>query len=146
MDQNMYLDILKQNLKQRAEKFGLQRSFKFYQDNDPKHKAQRIKIQLVYNCTKVLETPPQSPDLNVIENLWSHIKIAIKKHEISKKNQLKVVLREQWSKISSEYCKKLVRSMPDRLKDVIRNKGLPTKYQAVQKAKYFFFICVRVLF
>ena len=55
MDQNMYLDILKQNLKQSAEKFRLQRSFKFYQDNDPKHKAKRIKNWLLYNCPKELK-------------------------------------------------------------------------------------------
>lgn len=128
MDQNMYLDILKQNLKQSAEKFGLQGSFKFYQDNDPKHKAQRVKQWLLYNCPKVLETPPQSPDLNVIENLWSHLKIAIRKHEISNKNQVKAVLQEEWEKISPEYCEKLVRSVPNRLRDVIGNKGLPTKY------------------
>ena len=92
----MYLDILKQNLKQSAEKFGLLRSFKFYQDNnDPKHKAQRIKNWLLYNCPKVLETPQQSPDPNVIENLWSHLKIATRKHEIFNKNQLKVVLQEE---------------------------------------------------
>ena len=42
MGQNMYLDILKQNLKQSVEKFGLQRSFKFYKDNDPKHNELKI--------------------------------------------------------------------------------------------------------
>ena len=122
------MDILKQNLKQSAEKFELPRSFKFYQDNDPKHKAQRNKNWPLYKCPKVLETPPQSPDPNVIENLWSHLKIAIRKHEISNKNQLKVLLQEEWSKLSLEYCEKLLRSMPDRLKDVIGNKDLPTKY------------------
>ncbi|GBM51833.1 hypothetical protein AVEN_25520-1 [Araneus ventricosus] len=36
MDKYMYLDILKQNLKQSAEKMGILPHYKLYQDNDPK--------------------------------------------------------------------------------------------------------------
>ncbi|GBM76663.1 hypothetical protein AVEN_206543-1 [Araneus ventricosus] len=35
MDKYMYLDILKQNLKQSAEKMGILPHYKLYQDNDP---------------------------------------------------------------------------------------------------------------
>ena len=34
---NVYLNILKNNLIQRAEEMGISNSFKFYQDNDPKY-------------------------------------------------------------------------------------------------------------
>lgn len=68
MNRDIYLNILKQNLKPSAEKLGILESFK-YQDNDPKHKAHKVPMWLIYNCPKVIETPPQSPDLNVIENL-----------------------------------------------------------------------------
>lgn len=44
MDVKQYLQILKTNLKSSAEKFGLitdnMAKFKFYQDNDPKHRVQ----------------------------------------------------------------------------------------------------------
>lgn len=63
-NQKVHLDILKQS----TEKFGIERAFKFYQDNEPKHKAHKVKV-LFYNCPKVIETPPQSPDLYFIENL-----------------------------------------------------------------------------
>ncbi|GBL87070.1 hypothetical protein AVEN_218766-1 [Araneus ventricosus] len=39
MDKYMYLDILKQNLKQSAEKMGISPHYKLYLDNDPKHNA-----------------------------------------------------------------------------------------------------------
>ncbi len=66
----MYINILRENLHTSAEKMGIRRTFKFYQDNDPKHKAYKTHEWLLYNCPKVLETPPQSPDINPIENLW----------------------------------------------------------------------------
>lgn len=37
MDRHMCLNILNRNFKSNAEKLELQRTFKFYQDNDPKH-------------------------------------------------------------------------------------------------------------
>jgi len=39
MDQEHYLEILKQNLRLCANKFGLGANFKFYQNNYQKHKA-----------------------------------------------------------------------------------------------------------
>ncbi|KAH8245626.1 hypothetical protein KR032_001767, partial [Drosophila birchii] len=39
MDKHMYLKILKDNLEDSAMKLGLEDNFRFYQDNDPKHKS-----------------------------------------------------------------------------------------------------------
>ncbi|CAH1400597.1 unnamed protein product [Nezara viridula] len=39
-------------------------------DNDPKHTARRTKEWLIINVPKQLHTPPQSPDIIIIENLW----------------------------------------------------------------------------
>lgn len=128
MDQNVYLNILKQNLMPSTEKLGIRESFKFYQDNDPKHKAHKIRNWLLYNCPKVFETPPQSPDLNIIENIWGTLKKEIRKHKIRNKNDLKQALLQEWDKISPQYCEKLVRSIPNRLTAVKRNEGYPTKY------------------
>ena len=65
MDQNVYLNILKENLKQSALKLGMPSV-----DNDPKHTAYKVKEWLLYNVPKQLKTPPQSPDMNPIKNLW----------------------------------------------------------------------------
>ena len=69
MDQTKYLSILKQNLVPSLEKLGIKDIFQFYQDNDPKHKAHAVRMWLLYNWPRVLETPPQTPDINVIEHL-----------------------------------------------------------------------------
>ena len=72
-------------------------SFHFYQNNDPKHTelAEVVKEWLLYNCPRVVKTPSQSPDLNIIENLWHKLEIEIRKHKISNKNDLKRVLLEE---------------------------------------------------
>lgn len=36
--------------------------FKYYQENDPKHIVQEY---LLYNCLKLLHSPPQSPNLKL---------------------------------------------------------------------------------
>ncbi|GFU62830.1 transposable element Tcb1 transposase [Trichonephila clavipes] len=68
MDHKLYIDILN-SLKESAKKFGLDGNFIFQQDNDPKHTARNVKMWCLFHCKQQLHTPPQSPDINVIENL-----------------------------------------------------------------------------
>lgn len=128
MDKRAYLDILKKNLKASAEKMGLLDRFKFYQDNDPKHKSYLVQEWLLDNCPKVLQTPAQSPDCNPIENLWHELAVRLRRHTISNKQLLISKLHEEWAKIPPNYTRKLVESMPKRLRDIINRRGLHTKY------------------
>ncbi|CAK9827571.1 Transposable element Tcb2 transposase [Anthophora retusa] len=128
MDKYVYLDILKNNVRKSVEKLNLGRQFVFQQDNDPKHTAYLVRQWIVFNTPHLLPTPPQSPDLNPIEHLWAHLGKCIKKHNITNRQQLKEILTMEWNKISPEITKKLVHSMSDRLRAVINNKGLHTKY------------------
>lgn len=128
MDQRVYMDILKTNLKQSAQKLGLGDDFWFQQDNDPKHTAHNIKLWLLYNTKNQLQSPPQSPDLNPIELLWDLLERKIRQHHITSKEMLKNVISEEWGKISTEETKKLVLSMPKRLSEVLYRKGYPTSY------------------
>ena len=128
MDHIGYINILKRNLRSSTTTLGLDGNFHFWQDNDPKHSAQNTKLWLLYNCPKVIKTPAQSPDLNPIENLWSHLERKIRQREFSNKNQMQKILLEEWNKIDPALTKKLVKSMPKRLKEVIRRKGKATKY------------------
>ncbi|GFV63627.1 transposable element Tcb2 transposase [Trichonephila clavipes] len=69
MDHKLYIDILNNNLKESAKKLGLDGNFNLQQDNDPKHTARNVKVWCLFHCKQQLHTPPQSPDINVIENL-----------------------------------------------------------------------------
>lgn len=129
MNKEVYLNVLKENVIDSAEKLNVKENFHFYQDNDPKHKAYVVRLWLLYNCPKVLETPPQSPDLNPIEHLWEHIDRKVRQeHKVRTKADLKKAIAQEWATISPEITKKLVESMPNRLEAVIRNRGGPTKY------------------
>lgn len=128
MDQYVYLDILKRNLKVSAEKLGLNTDYHFQQDNDPKHTAYNVRLWILYNAPHTLQTPPQSPDMNPIEHLWDELERRIRKHHISSKAQLKEVIVQECGKIDAAVTRKLVQSMQDRLKAVIRSKGMNTRY------------------
>jgi transposase len=128
MNSDVYIDILREHLHSSAEKLGIRKTFKFYQDNDPKHKSFKTREWLLYNCPRVLETPPQSPDCNPIEHVWDHLDREIRKTPITGRNHLKERLQEEWAKIPTSYLQNLVSSMPRRLEQVIQAKGLHTKY------------------
>ncbi|XP_060831539.1 mucin-2-like [Bombus pascuorum] len=66
-------DILKNNLRESARKLGLFEDFHFQRDNDPKDTDRIVKERIVYNTPHMLITLPQSPDINLIENVWAEI-------------------------------------------------------------------------
>ena len=73
--------------------------YKYYQDNDPQHKSYLSNSQLLYNCTKVIDTPAQSPDIKPIENLWFHLKKNVGKRSPINKNELIRFIKEEWGEM-----------------------------------------------
>lgn len=128
MDKSVYLNILKENLHNSVQKLGLGENFYFQQDNDPKHIAHDVRMWIIHHVPHILPTPPQSPDMNPIEHLWDELGRRLEKHSISSKAQLKEILQTEWDKIGGEVTKKIVDSMPNRIKEVIKRKGLATRY------------------
>jgi hypothetical protein len=128
MDRYLYVDILNNNLKQSAKKLKMGRTFIFQQDCDPKHTSKLAKKFFEDNHISLLDSPPQSPDLNVIEQLWDYVERNIREYDISNKNQLKSAILEVWQNIPPELTKKLVESVPKRIQAVLQRNGGPTKY------------------
>ena len=80
------------------------------------------------NKYNVLEWPSQSPDLNIIENLWCELKRAVHARKPSNLNELEMFCKEEWSKIPSTTIQTLIGTYRKRLEAVISAKGGSTKY------------------
>ncbi|GFV81072.1 hypothetical protein TNCV_2270561 [Trichonephila clavipes] len=72
--------------------------------------------------------PKQSPDLNPTEHLWDLLELEIRQRNISSKDMLKSVLKEEWEKISTEETTKLNNSIPKRLQKVLKRPSYPISY------------------
>lgn len=75
-----------------------------------------------------MKTPAQCSNLTVIEHMWHHLDKAIRKMDISNKNNLTRVLQEERNKIRNTVHEKLVKTIPRRLNAVIKNRGGPSRY------------------
>jgi transposase len=127
MNAKGYVNILRGNLKKSVRKLEIQDSYLFQQDNDPKHTARTTREWLLYNARGLLETPPQSPDINPIENLWSLLETKIRKCKCSSSQMLIENLKKEWDEIGQEVTSNLLNSIPRRLQAIIDAKGLHTK-------------------
>jgi transposase len=101
----------------------------FQQDNARPHTAKVAREFIEENRVRIMDWPPQSPDLNPIENLWFEVKNAVRrKPEPSNLRELDVLVQEAWYEIPPELCRQLIVSMPDRVAACLKAAGGPTKY------------------
>ena len=76
----------------------------------------------------ISDWPPNCPDINIIENLWSIVKNGVSKTCPKNKNELWQIVKNEWDKIDNSVIKNLYSSIPRRLLSVIKCKGYHIKY------------------
>ena len=62
--------------------------WRFHQDNDPKHRSKVAKEFLDREVPKTIDWPPNSHDLNPMENMWSILKRRVEKRKPSDIDEL----------------------------------------------------------
>ena len=145
MDAPVYVNILQQTLLPFIEtvypdghRYILQQTLtiyqdhvchRFMQDNDPKHTSKMGRAFLDRHNITWWKTPPESPDLNPIENLWHELKEYLRR-EVKPKTKTELVdgIVEFWGSVSSEKCRKYIRHLDKGIPRVIELGGAATGY------------------
>ena len=98
------------------------------QDNAPQHKSVLVRTWLFNHGIQCLDSPPYSPDLNPIENLWADLARRVEQFQCDSMEELQDIVAEQWKETDKELLRKLARSMPERCQAVSDGKGEHTAF------------------
>ena len=101
------------------------------QDNDSKHTSRVVKAFFEENSINWWRTPPESPDLNPIEDLWHKLKFYLESRVKPRtKQELIDGIKKFWSKkITVQKCNKYIdHVLYKAIPDVIAEGGRATKH------------------
>lgn len=130
MDATLYCEILQQTLVPfLQDKFPEPSTHRFMQDNDPKHTSRVAKEYFAKSNITWWRTPPESPDMNPIENLWHELKEYIRREvKPTTKTELVNGITEFWCTIDQRKCCRYIRHLQKVLPKVIEVHGAATGY------------------
>lgn len=123
-----YCDTIGNALPDMRKRFSA--SFILQDDNCHSHSSKFTMAWMARRKIQRMDWIAQSPDLNLIENVWSHLKREL--GEMTPLPSTVAILEERifdvWNDITVEYIHTLYESMSKRCELVIKNKGGSTKY------------------
>ena len=130
IDSQKYTQILDANLLPVVAKRFAQKPFIFQDDNAPAHSSKFTRDWKIKNEIPGMTWPAQSPDLNIIENVWRIIKLRLQSETevIQTRAELINAVCRIWRSLPVGYIRNLYASIPRRLRSVIIGRGFPTKY------------------
>ena len=106
------------------------KEYLFINDNAPVHRAHTVDNYKDQSEVTSMEWLAQSPDLNIIQNIWLYMKRELQKSaiNIATKNDLLREIQSVWWNIELDYIRNVYQSIPDRLDNVINMRAHLTKY------------------
>ena len=125
-DALFYIKILQNHLLPAARQQYVQQ-WRFQQDNDPKHRSKVAKEFLDREVPETIDWPPNSPDVNPMENMWSILKRRVEKRKPSDTDELET-MHEEWQKVDIHIVNNLTGSMKIRCLMIIDSGGERISY------------------
>ena len=121
----IYIDVLEKYLPTIFQKFSLEQSHKilYQQDNAGQHVSYMTQEYLKKKGIIQVKWPANSPDINIIENIWSIVDNKLLKLNIQNTDEIKTALQTVWIDISNDIIEKLFGSLTGRLRQVINGRG-----------------------
>lgn len=94
------------------------------QDNDPKHVSRSTRQWMEERNVNHWVTPPESPDMNPIENIWAALKHHIRRR-VKPRNQEELLngIVEFWNGLTVEQCNKYIDHLYKVVPKVIEKDG-----------------------
>jgi hypothetical protein len=115
VDSKKYISILQEAYLRTLEDLHTnQQGVTLQADNDLKHTSKATQAWLEGNRISTLNWPANSPDVNIMENLWAYLDDRIWAHpkKLSNSTEFWNALQEEWNRISREYVQKLYECTP----------------------------------
>lgn len=125
-----YIDILEAHLWPVVVRHFPEDNYIYQDDNAPVHRARIVQDYKRENNIHSMVWPAQSPDLNIIENMWLRLKRELRNGDriYTTKLEVEAAVRRIWENTPVDYVQCLYRSIPRRILKVLRSKGYITKY------------------
>ena len=102
---------------------------RFMQDNDPKHTSIYARNFMADKAINWWRTPPESPDLNPIENMWHELKEFMRREvKPQTKEQLIDGIEQFWHTVNEEKCRRYIGHLRKVIPKVIEVNGEATGY------------------
>jgi transposase len=129
MNSKDYQNVLENNLLPYMRRFRSIR-FTYQQDNASIHVSTDTEGWLKRKKISTLSWPARSPDLNPMENLWGILvrDIYADCRQFDNVDQLKEAIQEAWDRVPLDQLSRLVKSMSNRMIQVIERHGKVTDY------------------
>lgn len=99
------------------------------QDNDPKHSSFYIEDFFEDNGVNWWPTPPESPDLNPIENIWGSLKQYLRNvYKPKNLEELREGIKQFWATLTPAVCTRYIQHLKKVIPKVIEYEGGPSGY------------------
>ena len=102
---------------------------RLYQDNDPKNASIAVENFFEDKGVNCWATPPESPNLNPIENIWGSLKQYLKNvYKPKNLQELNSGIEQFWLTLTPERCTRYINHLTKVIPKVIQEEGGPSGY------------------